>query len=93
MLALYYRWALQFLPASTFYHAHGMYIVSFSNDLIWLRPDLSLAATCFISNRIKGVLEEDWGEDGGWVGRGSDIFPDHSDYFDTHTEHRSFREG
>ena len=92
MLSLYYRWALQFLSALSFLHSHGVYVISFSDGLVWLRSDLSLAITGFISNRIKGVQEEDWGENGGYVGIGSESFPEYSEHYHIRTGNGGVRQ-
>ncbi|KAF1972078.1 hypothetical protein BU23DRAFT_569310 [Bimuria novae-zelandiae CBS 107.79] len=90
-LSLYYRWALQFLSALSFLHAHGVYIVSFSDNLVWLQSDFSLAITGFISNVIDDVKEEDWDESGGWVGSGDpECFPE---YEHRHERWRGGRRG
>lgn len=81
MISLYYRWALQSLSALSFLHAHDVYVESFDNELVWLRPDLSLAITGFISNTIIGVEEEDWGENGGSRAYGyPECFPEYDEH-------------
>lgn len=67
MLSLYYRWALQSLSALAFLHSHAICLRSFSSELVWLRSDLSLAITGFVSSVIDGA-DEDYGEDAGWAG-------------------------
>jgi hypothetical protein len=49
LLCLYYRWALQVLSALDFFHSHRIYLRTFSERMIWLRADYSLAVTGFIS--------------------------------------------
>jgi hypothetical protein len=49
LLCLYYRWALQALSALEFFHSHKIYLRTFSERMIWLRADYSLAVTGFIS--------------------------------------------
>lgn len=67
VLSLYYRWALQTLSAFTFLHSRKIFLQEFSDTLVWLRSDLSIAVTGFISANIDGKLE-DYGEEGGWAG-------------------------
>jgi hypothetical protein len=54
LLKLYYRWALQGLSALGFLHSHGVFLRTFSPQLIWLRSDYSLALTGFVTADITG---------------------------------------
>lgn len=47
VLALYQRWALQYLSACRFFHAKGVVMASPPDDVSWLRSDYSLAIANF----------------------------------------------
>lgn len=63
MLSLYYRWALQGLSALSALHSHGIYLRTFSSQMMWLRSDYSLALTGFVGAEIAGD-DTDYGEGG-----------------------------
>ncbi|KAI4704705.1 hypothetical protein J4E89_009582 [Alternaria sp. Ai002NY15] len=60
MLSLYYRWAIQALSAFRFMHARSMCIGFFSSQLVWIRPDFSLAVGGFISASAQEIEDELW---------------------------------
>ena len=60
MLSLYYRWAIQVLSAFRFMHARSMCIGFFSSQLVWIRPDFSLAVGGFISATATEIEDEFW---------------------------------
>ncbi|KAI4665300.1 uncharacterized protein J4E78_002760 [Alternaria triticimaculans] len=60
MLSLYYRWAIQALSAFRFIHARSMCIGFFSSQLVWIRPDFSLAVGGFISASAQEIEDELW---------------------------------
>ncbi|KAI4695875.1 uncharacterized protein J4E88_000045 [Alternaria novae-zelandiae] len=60
MLSLYYRWAIQALSAFRFMHARSMVIGFFSSQLVWIRPDFSLAVGGFISATATEIEDEFW---------------------------------
>ncbi|KAF1923448.1 uncharacterized protein M421DRAFT_425820 [Didymella exigua CBS 183.55] len=63
MLSLYYRWALQGLAALAALHSRGIYLRTFSSQMVWLRSDYSLALTGFVGAEIAGD-ETDYGDGG-----------------------------
>jgi hypothetical protein len=63
MLSLYYRWALQGLSALSALHSRGIYLRTFSSQMMWLRSDYSLALTGFVGAEIVDD-ETDYGEGG-----------------------------
>ena len=58
MLSLYYRWAIQALSAFRVMHARSMCIWFFSSQLVWIRPDFSLAVGGFISASAQEIEDE-----------------------------------
>lgn len=48
LLLLYQRWALQILSALEFLHSKGVILYAISNDIFWLREDLSIAVAGLI---------------------------------------------
>ncbi|KAI4933234.1 hypothetical protein J4E85_003639 [Alternaria conjuncta] len=60
MLSLYYRWAIQALSAFRVMHARSMCIGFFSAQLVWIRPDFSLAVGGFISASAQEIEDELW---------------------------------
>ncbi|KAI4960941.1 hypothetical protein J4E86_002568 [Alternaria arbusti] len=60
MLSLYYRWAIQALSAFRLMHARSIYTGFFSSQLVWIRPDFSLAVTGFISATATEIEDEFW---------------------------------
>ncbi|KAI4630120.1 hypothetical protein J4E80_001053 [Alternaria sp. BMP 0032] len=60
MLSLYYRWAIQALSAFRLMHAKSMCIGFFSSQLVWIRPDFSLAVGGFISASAQEIEDELW---------------------------------
>src|SRR5690349_10547884 len=63
MLSLYYRWGIQGLSALSALHSRGIYLRTFSSQMIWLRSDYSLALTGFVGADITDD-ETDYGECG-----------------------------
>ena len=59
VLALYYRWGLQALSALSFIHSKDVVLCNFSMDVVWLRSDLSLAVTGFLSAQRQWYNEEE----------------------------------
>lgn len=49
LLLLFYRWALQSLAVLAFLHEHGVYLMDFSMRTLWIRDDLSIALSGFVS--------------------------------------------
>lgn len=58
LLSLYYRWALQALSALKVAHSRFVFIRNFSSELVWLRPDISLAITGFLAASAPQIEEE-----------------------------------
>lgn len=48
LLVLYQRWALQILSGLDFLHSKGVILYAVSNDIFWLREDLSIAVAGLI---------------------------------------------
>jgi hypothetical protein len=63
MLSLYHRWAIQGLSALSALHSRGIYLRTFSSQMMWLRSDYSLALTGFLGAEIADD-ETDYGEGG-----------------------------
>ncbi|XPS77573.1 hypothetical protein M3J07_009601 [Ascochyta lentis] len=57
-LSLYYRWALQSLSAISYLHSHRIFLCVFSSQMVWLRPDFSIALTGFI-NAVTAPVDVD----------------------------------
>ncbi|KAF2165837.1 hypothetical protein M409DRAFT_24124 [Zasmidium cellare ATCC 36951] len=47
-LRLYWSWAMQVLNAMSFLHGRGVRLGSFSEDILWIREDFSIAVACLI---------------------------------------------
>lgn len=66
VLALYQRWALQYLSACRFSHAKGIVMASPPDDVSWLRSDYSLAVANFATAACEDLnINHGWTEPGG----------------------------
>lgn len=66
LLALYQRWAMQYLCACRYVHAKGVIIASPPHSVIWLRPDFSLAVARLVSASCQELAIESWRQPGEW---------------------------
>ncbi|KAK4495800.1 hypothetical protein PRZ48_013068 [Zasmidium cellare] len=48
VLRLFWSWAMQILSALVFLHGRGVCLGSFSEDVLWVREDMSVAVACLI---------------------------------------------
>lgn len=65
VLALYQRWAMQYLAACQFVHGKGVIIASTPEDVSWLRSDYSLAIASFATAACEDLELGPWPQLGG----------------------------